>query len=97
MSLDASAETDHPAAAGSLNIKPGARVRLKPNARADIFDLALAGQLATVDSIERDFEERVYLAVTVDQDPGRDLGVLRQPGHRFFFHIDEVDLIMPQV
>ena len=39
----------------------------------------------TVESIEQDYEGRVYLAVTVDDDPGKDLGALRQPGHRFFF------------
>ena len=46
---------------------------------------------ATVESIEQDYEGQVYLAVTVDEDPGRDLGVLRQPGHRFFFRPEEVE------
>jgi hypothetical protein len=36
-------------------------------------------------------EGRVYLAVTVEDDPGKDLGELRQPGHRFFFLPDEVE------
>jgi hypothetical protein len=36
-------------------------------------------------------EGRVYLAVTIDDDPGRDLGQLRQPGHRFFFTPEEVE------
>ncbi len=30
---------------------------------------------ATVEAIEQDFEGRVYLAVTVDDDPGKDLGL----------------------
>ena len=55
------------------------------------MDLALAGKTAAVDAIEQDFEGRVYLAVTVDDDPGRDLGAMRQPGHRFFFQPDEVE------
>jgi hypothetical protein len=59
--------------------------------RADILDLALAGKTATVDSIEQDYDGRAYLAVTVDDDPGRDLGALRQPGHRFFFAPEEVE------
>ena len=46
---------------------------------------------ATIESIEQDFEDKVYLAVTVDDDPGTDLGLLRQPGHRFFFSPDEVE------
>ena len=67
------------------------RVRLRPRRRADILDLALQGQAATIEAIEQDLEGRVYLAVTVDNDPGKDLGELRQPGHRFFFLPEEVE------
>jgi hypothetical protein len=69
----------------------GSRVRLAPSRRADVFDLALSGRQATVRSIEQDFEGRVFLSVTVDDDPGSDLGVQAQPGHRFFFQPDEVE------
>jgi hypothetical protein len=72
---------------------PGARVRLHPRGRADIFDLALDGKLATVASIEEDFEGRVLYTVTLDDDPGRDLGELGKPGHRFFFGQDEIELL----
>lgn len=71
-------------------LTPGDRVRLKPRPGADIFDVVLQGKLATIASIEEDFEGQVHLAVTIDDDPGRDLGEQRQPGHRFFFRIDEV-------
>ncbi|MEN6452122.1 MAG: hypothetical protein ABFC96_16650 [Thermoguttaceae bacterium] len=88
-------ETDrHPVASayvGDVELSPGHRVRLRPSARADILDTVLAGQIATIESIEQDFEDHLYLAVTLDDDPGRDLGLLRQSGHRFFFHLDEVD------
>jgi hypothetical protein len=30
------------------------------------------------------------VAVTLDDDPGKDLGQARQPGHRFFFKPDEI-------
>jgi hypothetical protein len=30
-------------------------------------------------------------AVVLDDDPGRDLGLLRLPGHRFFFSPEEVE------
>ena len=69
----------------------GDRVRLKPRPGRDIFDLALAGKTAVIESIEEDYEGRVHLAVVLDDDPGRDLGMLRQPGHRFFFGVDEVE------
>jgi hypothetical protein len=76
---------------GAAEVRQGDRVRLRPRGRADILDLVLAGKTATVEAIEQDFEGRVYLAVIVDDDPGKDLGQLRQPGHRFFFGTDEVE------
>lgn len=76
---------------GLCEVRHGDRVRLRPRGGADIFDLALAGKTATIDTIEQDYDGRVYLAVTVDDDPGRDLGSLRQPGHRFFFQPEEVE------
>ncbi len=78
---------------GDVIFKPGDRVRLKPLGRADILDLALDGKAATIASIEQDFEGRIYLAVTLDDDPGRDLGLAKQPGHRFFFGVEEVELV----
>ena len=77
--------------AHGTQLQPGMRVRLHPMGRADIFDLALEGKTAIVESIERDLEDRVHVAVVVEDDPGRDLGLIRQPGHRFFFGIEEVE------
>ena len=74
-----------------VEIQVGDQVRLRPRARADIFDIALSGKVATIESIERDFEDRVHVAVTVDSDPGRDFGLDRMPGHRFFFGPDEIE------
>jgi hydrogenase maturation protease len=76
---------------GGIEVKPGGRVRLRPRAGGDIFDLALAGQVAIVESIERDYEGKAHLAVVLEDDPGKDLGILRQPGHRFFFTPEEVE------
>ena len=72
-------------------VKAGDRVRLRPKAGGDIFDLALAGRTATIESIEEDYESRILLAVVIDDDPGKELGMMRQPGHRFFFSPDEVE------
>jgi hypothetical protein len=74
-----------------IEIKPGSQVRLRPRAGGDIFDLALAGKLATIESIEQDYENNVHLAVVIEDDPGKDMGMLRQPGHRFFFSIEEIE------
>jgi hypothetical protein len=76
---------------GPYEIHTGDRVRLNPSRSADIMDLALAGKAAVVEAIEQDLEGQVYVSVTVDDDPGRDLGILRQPGHRFFFQAEEVE------
>lgn len=73
------------------DVRVGDRVRLRPRPGGDIFDLALAGRAATIESIEQDYESKVHVAVVVEDDPGRDLGALRQPGHRFFFAPEEVE------
>jgi hydrogenase maturation protease len=68
-------------------------VRLRPKPGGDVFDLALAGERATIASVEEDFEGRVHYAVTVDADPGRDLGASGMPGHRFFFSAEELERV----
>ena len=72
-------------------IRSGSRVRLRPRPGGDIMDIALAGQVAIVESVEQDYEGTIHLAVTLENDPGRDLGQERQIGHRFFFAPDEVE------
>jgi hypothetical protein len=74
-----------------VELRVGGRVRLWPLGVADIMDLALKGKSAVIESIEQDFEDRVHVAVTVDDDPGRDLGATGKPGHRFFFKPEEVE------
>jgi hypothetical protein len=82
-----------PVPSPASTLAPGVRVRLRPSGRADIFDIALAGKEATVASIEQDFEDRIFVTVTVDEDPGRDLGAEGKPGHRFFFRPEEVEIL----
>jgi hypothetical protein len=79
--------------ASKLQFREGDRVRLHPRKRADIFDIALDGKIAIVEAVERDFEDNIHLAVTVEDDPGRDFGIARQIGHRFFFGPEEVELV----
>jgi hypothetical protein len=73
------------------DLKVGHRVRIRPQGRADVMDLALEGRIALIESIEQDAENRVYLALVMEEDPGKDLGMLRQPGHRFFYGSHEVE------
>lgn len=72
-------------------VRAGDRVRLRPRQGGDVLDIALAGQIALIESIEQDYEGKCHICVVLDDDPGRDLGLLRQPGHRFFFDAGEVE------
>lgn len=73
-------------------VKAGDNVRLHPKARADAFDMLLDGKTARVEIIQQDFEDRIYLVVTLDDDPGREQWDERVlPGHRFYFFPDEVE------
>jgi hypothetical protein len=83
----------HGATRSPRALRVGDRVRLRPRRRADVIDELLAGKLATVVSVEVDFEGSTHLAVTVAGDPGDDLGAAGQVGHRFFFRPDEVELV----
>jgi hydrogenase maturation protease len=79
------------ATVAGTEIRRGSRVRLLPRARGDIFDLALADRVAFVEAIEEDDEGKLQVAVTLADDPGRDLGEARFLGHRFFFGLDEIE------
>lgn len=74
-----------------IEVKQGDRVILRPKAGGDIFDMALANKIAIIESILQTYEDEVQLAVVLEEDPGRDLGMLKQPGHRFFFTVDEIE------
>lgn len=59
------------------------------------MDIALADKTAIIESIEQDYEGKIHLCVVVDEDPGRDIGLMRQPGHRFFFTPEEIEPLAP--
>jgi len=56
---------------GGIELKTGDRVRLRPRAGGDIFDLALSGQVAIIESIEQDYESNIHLAVVLALRPRR--------------------------
>ncbi len=88
--LEDKAQVDHVVVDG-VEVRIGDRVRLRPRDGGDILDLALRGQIATVESIEQDYEGQPHICVVLEDDPGRDLGMMRQPGHRFFFNTAEIE------
>jgi hydrogenase maturation protease len=87
------ARTRRPSETPEAVLQPGTRVRLVPRPGGDVFDIALAGRMATVVKVEESYEGDIFIAVTVDDDPGRDLGADGRPGHRFFFRRDEVEVV----
>jgi hydrogenase maturation protease len=78
-----------------VELRPGSRVKLRPRSGSDVMDIALAGKTAIIESIEQDYEGKIHLGVVVDDDPGRDIGRMRQPGHLFFFTPEEVEPLPP--
>jgi hypothetical protein len=74
-----------------VEIEKGSRVLLWPRPGGDIMDLALKGKVAFVEEMEQDYEGKIYIAVTLEDDPGRDLGGDRILGHRFFFSPEEIE------
>ena len=74
-----------------VELRPGDLVRLRPRAGGDVLDLALSGKTAIIQALEQDYEGKSHVAVVLEDDPGRDLGMLRQPGHLFFFSPEEIE------
>ncbi len=60
------------------------------------MDLALKDKIAVVEAIEHDFEDRIHVAVTLLDDPGKDLGAAGFPGHRFYFSPEEIEPLGPE-
>ena len=80
-----------------IELRTGDRVRLWPQKKADILDMEMEGKLAIIEAIEQDFEGNIQFAVVLEDDPGRDMGMLRQAGHRFFFSPEEVEPLALEV
>jgi hydrogenase maturation protease len=76
-------------AGDSVLLRPG---RGRKGTLTDAMDMMLDGQTARVEVLQQDFENRIYLVVTLDADPGREQWDERVlPGHRFFFFPEELD------
>lgn len=76
-----------------IELKKGDRVRIRPKKRADVMDMALDGKIALIEAIEQDVEDQIHFALILEDDPGKDLGLMRQPGHRFFYGVEEVEAL----
>src|SRR5579862_9099355 len=71
-----------------VTFERGATVVLRPGTDRDPYDRMLDGRRATLERIYVDYDDRVHLAVTVDDDPGQ--GLMRETGRYLFFYAHEV-------
>jgi hypothetical protein len=69
----------------------GGRVVLRPEAHRHAQDHLLAGRSATIERILVDYDDRVHLCVTVDDDPGQQL--MRDIGRYLYFKPAEVEVV----
>ena len=69
----------------------GATLVLQPGTDRDPYDRMLDGRRAMLERIYVDYDERVYLGVTVDDDPGQEL--MRETGRYLFFFTNEVQTL----
>ena len=81
---------EHELEMGAARVRLGDKVVLRPGTEGDVYDKILDGRTATVERIYKGYDDRVYLGVTVDDDPGQDL--LRETGRYLFFFADEVEV-----
>jgi hypothetical protein len=76
---------------GGVRFVRGATLVLRPGTDRDPYDRMLDGRRATLERIYIDYDDRVHLAVTVDDDPGQDL--MRETGRYLFFFPHEVQTL----
>ena len=69
----------------------GERVRIAPTRQADSMDLFLAGRIGKVHSVHHDLDDRVYVAVTVEDDPAAEM--YGSHSRYFYFAPDELELL----
>lgn len=85
---------------GGKEVRAGTRVRLCPkNRRADAFDAVLDGTTGTVEVIQQDFENRIHLVITSDEDPALEQMQMQSrimPGHLFYFFPEDVEVLEDQ-
>lgn len=82
---DESAEVD------GRRLRRGGTVVIRPGDGADVQARMLDGRRATLERIFTDYDGRVHLGVTIDDDPGQEL--MRDTGRFLYFFAEEVEVI----
>jgi hypothetical protein len=79
------------AEAGGRVFRRGGRVVIRPGPDADLHARMLDGRTATLERLFVDYDGRLHLGVTVDDDPGQEL--MRETGRFLYFFAEEVEVI----
>lgn len=74
-----------------IRLERGGKLLIRPGADADIQARMLDGRTATLERILTDYDGRVHLGVTIDDDPGQEL--MRESGRFLYFFAQEVEVI----
>jgi hypothetical protein len=79
------------ATVNGVTYRRGTKVVIRPGADADLHARMLDGHPATVERIFVDYDDKVYLGVTIDDDPGQEL--MRETNRFLFFFTPEVEVL----
>ncbi len=71
--------------------RPEMKIILHPGRGGDPYDGMLDGRTATIQRIYVDYEDRVHLGITVDDDPVQDM--MRDTGRYLYFFPNEVEIL----
>jgi hypothetical protein len=74
-----------------VRFRRGSTVVIRPGPKADLHARMLEGRAATIERILVDYDGKVHLGVTVNDDPGQEL--LRETGRYLYFFAWEVESV----
>lgn len=74
---------------GGAPLRPGDKVILRPGESADVYDKLVAGQTATVHRLFIDYDARLHIGVTIDNDPMSE--IFSETGRFQYFFENEVE------
>jgi hypothetical protein len=86
--------TEREATIDGRTFRLGDQIVLRLGDRIDTYDRMLDGRTATLERIYFDYDDKVHLGVTIDDDPGQEL--MRETGRFHFFFAGEVELVPGQ-
>ncbi|MDQ6696913.1 MAG: hypothetical protein M3Z46_05585, partial [Actinomycetota bacterium] len=76
---------------GGMRLQRGGKVIIHPPPDADLQARMLEGRTATLERIFTDYDGRLHLGVTIDDDPGQEL--MRETGRYLYFFGEEVEVV----